>query len=134
GVHAVGQGLKLRGRLDGQTTDLLYQVQLQAGKTYVIDMVSPDPNALDPYLVLRDAAGKKLAEDDDSGDGRNARITFRAAQGGTFRIQASSSNAGRGAFTLTVRAQPLAAKGEKEVQDKGKEEAAKLKRATEHLR
>jgi tetratricopeptide (TPR) repeat protein len=132
GVHVVGKGLELRGRLDARTTDLLYQVKLQAGKTYVIDMVSPDPKALDPYLVLRDATGTKLAEDDDSGGGLNARITFRAAQDGTFRIQATSYNAGRGAFTLTVREQPMASKVEKEFQEKGNEEAAKLKRATEY--
>ncbi len=71
-VHEVGKGLELRGQLDKQTPALVYQVKLAAGKTYVIDMVSPDQKALDPYLVLMDATGKKLAEDDDSGGGRNA--------------------------------------------------------------
>jgi serralysin len=86
---------------------------LVAGKTYVIDMVSPDPKALDPYLVLTDATGKKLAEDDDSGGGLNARITFRAEQAGTYRIQATTFNAGTGPFTLTVREQAQAPKEEK---------------------
>lgn len=102
-VHEVGKGLELRGQLDKQTSSLVYQVKLSGNKSYVIDMVSPDQKALDPYLVLTDATGKKLAEDDDSGGGLNARITFRADQDGTYRIQATSFNQGVGAFTLTVR-------------------------------
>lgn len=55
------------------------------------------------FLVLRDSTGIKLTEDDDSGGGLNARITFGAAQDGVYRIQATSLSAGNGAFTLTVR-------------------------------
>ena len=112
-VHEVGNGLELRGQLDKQPPTLVYQVKLAAGKTYVIDMVSPDQKALDPFLILLDAVGKKLAEDDDSGGGLNARITFRAAKAGTYRIQATSFNGGAGAFTLTVREQAKAPIGEK---------------------
>ena len=104
-IHEIGKGLELRGQLDKRTPTLVYQVKLGAGKTYVIDMVSPDQIALDPYLVLTDATGKKLAEDDDGGDGLNARIVFRAEQAGTFRIQATTFNAGVGDFILTVREQ-----------------------------
>jgi serine/threonine protein kinase/Tfp pilus assembly protein PilF len=99
----VGDDLKLEGKLDGQTPTLLYEVKLTAGKAYVIDMVSPDPKALDPYLVLHDDDGKRLAEDDDSGGNLNARITYRALRDGVYRIYATTSNKGRGAFTLTVR-------------------------------
>ena len=112
-VHEVGKGLELRGQLDKQTPALVYQVKLAAGKTYVMDMVSPDQKALDPYLVLMDATGKKLAEDDDSGGGRNARITFRAAQAGTYRVQATAFNQGAGAFTLSVREQAQAPQEQK---------------------
>jgi serine/threonine protein kinase/tetratricopeptide (TPR) repeat protein len=112
-VHEVGAGLELKGQLDAQTTALAYQVKLVPGKTYVIDMVSADQKALDPYLVLSDAAGKKLAEDDDAGGGLNARIIFRADRDGAFRIRATSFNAGRGAFTLTVREQRMQSKDQK---------------------
>jgi hypothetical protein len=78
---------------------------LAADKTYVIDMVSPDQKALDPFLVLSDAGGKTLAVDDDSGGGVNARIIFRALQDGTFRIRATSCNGRRGEFHLSVREQ-----------------------------
>ena len=102
-VQDVGDGLKLHGKLDGKTTTLVYEVKLTAGKTYVIDMVSPDQRALDPYLVLQDADRKHLAEDDDGGDGLNARIIYRARRDGVYRILATSYDAGRGDFTLTVR-------------------------------
>jgi tetratricopeptide (TPR) repeat protein len=103
-VHEIGQGLELRGQLDKKAPALVYQVKLTAGKTYVIEMVSPNQQALDPFLVLSDAAGKKLAEDDDSGGGLNARIVFRAEQTGAFRIEARSfQNRGAGPFTLTIR-------------------------------
>src|SRR5262249_13092007 len=85
----VGDGLKLQGKLDGKTTTLVYEVKLTAGKTYVIDMVSPDQKALDPYLVLQDADGKRLAEDDDSGGGLNARTPARAARDGLHRLSAT---------------------------------------------
>lgn len=104
-VHEIGKALELRGKLDRQTMTLIYQVKLSAGKAYVIDMVSPAPEALDPYLFLTDTAGKKLAEDDDGGGTLNARIVFRAPQDGVYRIRATSFNAGSGEFVLTVREQ-----------------------------
>ncbi|HMF11829.1 MAG TPA: tetratricopeptide repeat protein [Gemmataceae bacterium] len=102
-VQEVGAGLKLQGKLDAQTVVLVYEVKLSAGKTYIIDMVSPNQKALDPYLMLKDADGEHLAEDDDGGEGLNARIIFTSARDRVYRIHATSFNAGRGAFTLTVR-------------------------------
>ena len=60
-----------------------------------------------------DATGKKLAEHKKSGAGLNARITFRAEQAGTHRIQATTVNAGVVPFTLTVREQANPPKEEK---------------------
>jgi tetratricopeptide (TPR) repeat protein len=104
-VHNVEKELTLKGELDKGTPGLIYRVQLQAGVTYVIDMVSPDPKALDPYLVLQDADRKTLAEDDDSDGNLNARITFRAQADGIYRLRATSVGASRGPFMLTVRPQ-----------------------------
>jgi tetratricopeptide (TPR) repeat protein len=101
-VQEVGAGLKLQGQLDAQTVALRYEVKLSAGKTYVIDMVSPDQKALEPFLMLKDSDGEHLAGDDDGG-GVNARIIFPVGRDGVYRIHATSFNGGRGAFTLTVR-------------------------------
>jgi hypothetical protein len=107
GVREVGKdGLSFKGTLDAANKNRVYQVKLVEGKTYVIDMTSPDTKALDPFLRLQDATGKQLAQDDDSGGGLNARIIFRAPATGTYRIVATSFlDAGRGEFNLTVREQ-----------------------------
>ncbi len=113
-VHEVGMGLQLRGQLDKEAPDFVYQVKLAAGKTYVIDMVSTDQKAVDPFLILSDANGKKLAEDEHSGGGRSARIVHRAQQAGTYRIRATTLDNGVGTFSLTVRERAHPAKDKQE--------------------
>ncbi|MBI2805920.1 MAG: PDZ domain-containing protein [Planctomycetes bacterium] len=81
-----------------------HEVKLKAGETYEIEMTSGD---LDSYLILQDAKGKKLTEDDDGGGFPNARIVFRAPADGTYRIIATTFNVNEtGNYTLTVRKQP----------------------------
>jgi hypothetical protein len=96
-------GLKLTGALNRQTKSIAYQVKLEAGKSYVIEMDSPDQKALDPYIEVRDAAGKKLAEDDDGAGDLNARLVFRAPENGVYQIVARSFNQGIGDYTLMIR-------------------------------
>jgi serine protease Do len=105
-VQEVGKdGLRITGKLGEGVKERVYQVKLVEGKTYVIDMISADQKSLDPYLRLLDATGKKLEEDDDGGEGLNARITFRATATGTYQIVATSfGGRGLGEFTLEVRA------------------------------
>jgi WD40 repeat protein len=102
-IHDAAEPLTLKGELDAAVPALVFQVRLKAGVRYQIDMVSPDPKALDPYLYLQDSERKTLAEDDDSGGNLNARITLRAPADGVYRIRATSFNGGRGPFTVTVR-------------------------------
>jgi tetratricopeptide (TPR) repeat protein len=102
-VLEVGKGLNLNGTLDKGKPQQVYHVKLHKGGTYVIDMVSPDPKALDPFLRVLDASGKMLAADDDSGGNLNARILFLAPATGTYPIVASSVDSpGVGSFTLAV--------------------------------
>src|SRR6185369_3211787 len=49
------------------TKQKIFQVNLTAGKQYVIEMNQPPGSKVDPYLRLEDLKGKILAEDDDSG-------------------------------------------------------------------
>lgn len=77
----------------------MHPVRLTSGKTYTILMVSP----FDNYLVLHGPTGALLAQDDDSGGGRNALIRFTAPVDGLYRILATSPG-GRfaGPYTVTV--------------------------------
>jgi hypothetical protein len=63
---------------------------------------SPWKKGSDPLAGSKNADGRYLAEDDDSGGDLNARIVCRALRDGVYRIHATSFNAGSGAFTLTV--------------------------------
>jgi Ca2+-binding EF-hand superfamily protein len=75
-------------------------IKMEAGKTYQIDHKS---QAFDAFLYLEDPDGAVVAQDDDSGEGNNARITWRAISTGTYRIIATSAGGFRGgAFSLTV--------------------------------
>src|SRR5262249_453024 len=46
----------------------LYTVELKAGKTYVIDLISTD---FDCFLRLESPDGNRIADDDDGGEGLN---------------------------------------------------------------
>lgn len=79
----------------------IHEVKLTAGATYVIEMES---NEIDSYLIIEDADGTKLAEDDDGAGFPNARLVFRAPTDGTYRVIATTFMPNEtGAYTLTVR-------------------------------
>jgi tetratricopeptide (TPR) repeat protein len=77
-------------------------VKLEAGRSYTIDLKSPD-RSLDALLIVRDAANKVLASDNDRGGNRDARVVFRPPATATYSITATSFPAGAtGNFTLRV--------------------------------
>jgi len=73
----------------------------QKGERIQIDVMS---SAFDAYAILQDAAGVKLAADDDNGGGTNARVVFTLPAAGAYRIIANTYRQGSyGQYTLTVR-------------------------------
>src|SRR6185295_14069371 len=71
------------------------------GHNYQIDMMSKD---FDAYLRLLDPAGKQVAEDDDGGEGLNARINFKAPEDGNYKIIATTFKPGAtGKFVLVTK-------------------------------
>jgi hypothetical protein len=80
----------------------VYTIDLEAGKTYQIDMCSGN---FDSYLFFENPGGRLLAQDDDSGGYPDARIIYRATETGKFRIIASHFGNGGvfGQFTVRVR-------------------------------
>jgi predicted Zn finger-like uncharacterized protein len=66
----------------------LYVVQMEAGQTYQIDLVTRS-DGYDPYLHLVDDANQLVAQDDDGGGFPNARIVYRAPRAARYRIHAT---------------------------------------------
>jgi hypothetical protein len=78
-----------------------YQVPLKVGGSYSIELMHKGGDS-DPFLVLHDPDGRKVAADDNGGGGVNARIIYTPLKEGVHRILAASVK-GAGLFTLTVR-------------------------------
>jgi hypothetical protein len=77
-----------------------YVIDLEAGKSYTIDLESRD---FDAYLRLEHINGVVIREDDDSGGNLNSRIQFVPPQTTSYVVVATSLGGGNGSFTLTVR-------------------------------
>jgi hypothetical protein len=81
----------------------LLTVPLEKGKTYRIEGRAADPKTLDAYLFLEDADGTLLDSAGASGENRNARIVYKTAKTGTYRVIATSARMEQtGKFTLDV--------------------------------
>jgi predicted small lipoprotein YifL len=78
-----------------------------ANETVVrIDMESDD---VDAYLVVKDDLGNAIAEDDDGGDGYDARVEATLAAGGYEIVATSFAQGQEGTYTLSVDAPPAPA-------------------------
>ncbi|HBQ10468.1 MAG TPA: hypothetical protein DEF51_04510 [Myxococcales bacterium] len=81
-----------------------YRFDVAEGWTITGDMQSAN---FDTYLWLIDPEGESLVQDDDGGEGTNSRVTYTAAQSGTYTFRANSYNGeGRGQYTLHFTANP----------------------------
>ncbi|MFO0967668.1 MAG: serine protease [Gemmataceae bacterium] len=108
GAFDVGGGLKIMDILnDADPLDRVKkgkvkvaEVNLQAGQRYQIDLIS---SQFDAFLRIEDAKGKELANDDNSGGGQNARITFTPPADGVYRLFATTNDGRLGQFLLLVR-------------------------------
>jgi S1-C subfamily serine protease len=79
----------------------IYQFQGRTGQKLVVDMRSAD---IDPYLVLFDPTGKKIAEDDDSAGKKDARINVSLPVNGTYTLYANAYEVGEsGKYSLTAK-------------------------------
>lgn len=106
----------VRGAVDGELTDEDprdeaghahddYPIELEAGWGLVVEMGSDD---FDAFVTLIGPDGTSVAEDDDGGEGTNARLVWRAEGGGMYIIRATTYQPeGRGAYHLVVQAGPL---------------------------
>ncbi|HEY9639141.1 MAG TPA: trypsin-like peptidase domain-containing protein [Coleofasciculaceae cyanobacterium] len=79
-----------------------YSFQGNAGQTVTASLESPD---FDTYLVILDANGQPLGQNDDvSQNNTNSSLTVRLPAAGTYRVIANAYDRnGQGRYTLTVR-------------------------------
>lgn len=95
------------------TSDALfktYLVALRAGQKVVINMDKAEDANLDPKVeigLLGSSAFEVAAEDDDGGEGLNAKLKFVAPSNGTYMIRATASESvNTGGFTIGIREVP----------------------------
>ncbi|MFN3925757.1 MAG: trypsin-like peptidase domain-containing protein [Pseudanabaenaceae cyanobacterium] len=101
-------GIPIRTRFTAQDQRLsdgsyfqVYEFSGQAGEVIIIDMQSTE---IDPYMVLFDPDGNQIAQDDDSGGGKNARIIVPLPLTGVYNLYVNSYVPHQlGGFTLSLR-------------------------------
>lgn len=102
--------IEVKGNLDRESNVLpvdnsyydLYAFEGKAGQKISIDMSS---NQIDSYLILLNSNDQELAQDDDSGGEKNARIIITLPEDGTYKLLANSYEAGEsGEYQLKIEA------------------------------
>ena len=79
----------------------VFEVKLNAGKTYTFDLNSED---FDAYLRLEDSESKQLAEDDDGAGMLNSRIVMKSDGDQTVRVIVTTCDPGQaGEYGFAVR-------------------------------
>jgi hypothetical protein len=85
---------------DGAFADI-YRIDVTNSGTVDLKLASND---FDAYLLLMDAKGNTLGQDDDSGGGTNARIAMQLAPGSYWVVARPSTDfTAAGSYTLTVQ-------------------------------
>lgn len=81
-----------------------YTIDVQAGQTIVVDMVST--SELDPYIILKAPGGGQTENDDYEGDRTRSRVEEVASESGAWRVMATSYEPGEsGTYTVSIRTQ-----------------------------
>ncbi len=94
-------GEAVQGTLPLGGTEVWY-FDAQEGQYVTIRLDAVDPDALDPYLEFYNEDGLIIAEDDDGGEGANARIVdLPVIASGTYTIHALTYS-GEGDYTLSL--------------------------------
>jgi len=80
-----------------------YGIMLEGGVRYTIEVRGAGDNPLaDPFVSVLDQSGNRVASDDDSGPGLDARVTFTAAATDQFYVQASGLGGGIGTYRVSI--------------------------------
>lgn len=94
------------GRIETVGDQDWYAVDLTAGNVYVLHLLGQGSGGLtlsDPLLVLRDADGNVIEQNDDGGAGLQSRMEFVAEESGTFYLSAQGFSQATGTYRLRGR-------------------------------
>ncbi len=93
----IGYGETRSSTLNHGQYERFYAFEASADDVITIDMERGGSGDLDSYLILTDSAFRPIAEDDDSGEGQNARIIdYRIPSDGKYHIIATRYDGGSG--------------------------------------
>lgn len=80
-----------------------YRVELDRGSRYMINVSGDGAHPLsDPMLTIKDSEGETVAEDDNSGPGRNPRLNFTAPDSGYFYLVVSGARSSVGGYKISI--------------------------------
>ncbi len=83
--YAIGYGQTARNLINHRHHGWTYYFDARRGDLVTISVTALDGD-LDPYVILQDVNGNTLAEDDDGGEGRNARLVYGVRADGLYNI------------------------------------------------
>lgn len=91
-----------QGRLTPEKKELVHELDMTAGATYVLDVESAD---FDTFVKLQLPTGMTVAENDDiEPTNTNSRLIYRSREDTNYRVVVSAfDNIGTGAYTLKIR-------------------------------
>ena len=105
---AVAVGGSATGEIEATGDSDWFAVEFETGKTYRIDLEGSGTGAgtlYNPFLLgIRDANGTYIdrTHNDDGDLGNNSRVTFTAAEAGTYYVEAGGAGWSTGTYTLSV--------------------------------
>ena len=108
-LSPIGYGQTARNLINHRHHGWTYYFDARRGDLVTITVNALDGD-LDPYVYLQDIRGNTLAEDDDSGEGLNARLVYGVREDGRYQIFITRFQGDRaptaGRFELTLDGVP----------------------------
>ncbi|HMQ94001.1 MAG TPA: DVUA0089 family protein [Amaricoccus sp.] len=102
----IAAGESVTGEIEREYDEDWFAITFTLGETYTIDLQGQDSGLgtlHDPYLILYDADGNWVDENDDSGS-LDSQLVHTAAASGTYYIVARELDDGTGTYSLSVTA------------------------------
>ncbi len=103
-TSTVGVGAPVASTIDFEGDRDWHAADLEAGRSYRIDLVGSGRNALsDPLLRLYDGEGALLGENDDNGTSRDSRLVVTATEDARYFVSAGAyADDGTGRYTIEI--------------------------------